>query len=218
MKFKLSTILLAIAILLAAVFVFWLATSPDSVGGSFSSYEVGPSGKLIVVSQKDWDTKGKVVHIGGHAYRVKFRSQRVAPMATSGPCYRVEGEVHGDAKLIDKVVQGLGHFKVCMQANDHTKILDAYTNASASHRETWMWQFQWLDTTKGAGVSTKWCLSPGEVGPCQAVEYRYWRFTFQWMQGVNVFGQTIGLHHKTLYIGCTLRAGTGGFQCGTGEA
>jgi hypothetical protein len=206
-------IIVAALLVFVAAVAFSACTSPDSVGGS-STY-TGDLGlaKLVVVSQKDWNNKGQVRHIGHHISVVRTR---VANRASSGPCYRVEAEVHGDARLIDKVVQGLGHFKLCMQANDHTKILDAYTGASSSHRETWMWDFTGVDETKGAGVSDHWCN--GGVGPCLPVEYRYWRFTFHWLQGVSVFGQTVGLHHKTLYVGCTLRAGGGGFHCGTGEA
>src|SRR5436853_287828 len=90
---------------------------------------------------------------------------------------RVDAEVHGDSLLIDKVVQGWDHFKLCMRAGDHTSVLDRYTGASPSNTESWLWRLDHVDVVKGAGVSTKWCLSPGEQGPCAPVEYRYWRYT-----------------------------------------
>jgi hypothetical protein len=189
-----------------------MITTPTTSGGSFTSYSVGPSSKLIVVSQQTWDRKGRIRHVDGSSHKVKSRTRTAV-----GPCYRVEGEVHGDSWAIDKVTQGLGHFKVCMKAGDHTKIADTGTGASSSHRESWLWGFESVDVTKGEGTSTTWCLDPGEQGPCLPVEYRYWRYTFHWKQGVSIFAQDVA-HHKTLYIGCTLRADPGGYQCGTGEA
>lgn len=200
-------VLLAIAVALIAIGL----TSPDSSGGSSSvTYNVPPEGKLIMVSQTTWNRKGRVRHIRHHINRTNLRTRAL----NVGPCYRVDAEVHGDSKVIDKVVQGFGHFKLCMRAGDHTKVNDRYSGASSSHRETWMWGFDHVEFVKGAGISTSWCNDG--VGPCRPVEYRYWRYTFFWKQGVSVFGQDIA-HHKTLYIGCTLRAGAGGFQCGTGD-
>ncbi len=205
--------ILVVLLLIALIVAFVAITTPSSSGGSVTY--VGPKGKiqtqsLVVVSQKTWNRKGQVRRIG-HGVTITRTRTRTA----SGPCYRLEAEVHGDSWAIDKVVQGLGHFKLCMKAADHTKVNDSYTSASADHRETWLWNFNGVDVTKGAGVSTTWCN--GGVGPCLPLEYRYWRFTFHWMQGVSVFGQDFA-HHKTLYIGCTLRAGNGGYQCGMGEA
>jgi hypothetical protein len=185
-----------------------------SVGGSSTSTYTGPvrTTSLILVSQKTWDRKGKVRHISGHAKMTKLASKT---LAVSGPCYRVDAEVHGDSRLIDKVVQGWLHAKLCMRADDHTKVLDKYTGSSSSHSESWLWGFDHVDTITGSGVSTTWCN--GGVGPCMPVEYRYFRYVFYWKQGVSIFGQDVA-HHKTLYVGCTLRAGHGGYQCGVGDA
>lgn len=221
---RLIGFLVAIAVI-GFILGYMFVTSPDAVGGSSTQTYTGPirTTSLVLVSQKAWKRKGAIRKIGHHAHRTnlkaKRRSSSAATMsgALSGPCYRVDAEVHGDSRLIDKVVQGWLHAKICMKPGDHTKIMDKYSGASSSHKETWLWWVGTVDEVKGAGVSTTWCLDPGEQGPCQAVEYRYWRYTFQWKQGVSVFGQDLA-HHKTLYVGCTLRAGQGGYQCGTGEA
>lgn len=204
-------LVLIVAVVVLALAVF---TTPTGVGGSSSSTYTGPvrTTSMVLVSQKAWNRKGAIQRIG---HGVTMTKTRIKGRALSGPCYRVDAEVHGDSALIDKVVQGFGHFKLCMQAGNHNRVLDRYTNASASHRETWLWWNGSVTEVKGAGVSSTWCN--GGVGPCQPVEYRYWRFTFQWLQGVSIFGQDLA-HHKTLYIGCTLRAGPGGYQCGMGEA
>jgi hypothetical protein len=208
---KRTVVVVILAVLSLGLLFYWL-TGPSSSGGSSSAYVVGPEGRMVVVSESTWNNKGEIRRIGHHVQRI---NSKALTRATVGPCYRVEAEVHGDARHIDKVVQGFGHFKLCMQAGDHTKVNDAYSSASSSHRETWLWSFDHVDLVTGAGVSTHWCN--GGIGPCLPVEYRYWRYTFSWKQGVSIFGQDIA-HHKTLYIGCTLRAGPGGFQCGTGEA
>lgn len=201
-------LLVALAVVVVAIAAFMIVTSPDQVGGS-STY-IGPpvhTTSLVVVSPRTWKRKGKVRHIGHGITVQRTRS--------SDGSYRVEAEVHGDSWAIDKVVQGLGHFKLTPKAGSHhTKVNDTYTSASSSHRESWLWGFDGVDTTTGAGVSTTWCN--GGVGPCRAVEYRYTRFTFHWKQGVSIFGQDVA-HHKTLYLGCTLRANYT-FHCGTGEA
>jgi hypothetical protein len=214
MKWSARKTLWLIVVLVLLVTGFLIATSPMSVGGSDTSTYTGPvhTTSLVLVSQRTWRRKGRVRHLGHHAKRTNLSPKT---RATSGPCYRVDAEVHGDSLLIDKVIQGWLHAKLCMRAGDHTKILDKYTGASFSHSETWAWWFDHVDEVKGAGVSTHWCN--GGVGPCQPVEYRYWRYVFYWKQGVSVFGQDVA-HHKTLYVGCTLRAGPGGYQCGTGEA
>lgn len=210
----LTVLVVVVALAAAAVAFLWITASPSGVGGSSTQTYTGPvrTTSMVLVSEKTWDRKGRVRHLGHHVSKTQLRSKS---RALSGPCYRVDGEVHGDSKLIDKVVQGIGTFKLCMKAGDHSKVLDAYTSAAPSHRETWLWNFDHVDTTTGAGVSTTWCN--GGVGPCPPVEYRYWRFTFFFKQGVSIFGQDLA-HHKTLYLGCTLRAGRGGYQCGTGEA
>lgn len=211
------TLVLVVVVVVALLAAYLIATSPDSVGGSSTVYKDQPIGlmSLVRVSQTTWDRKGRIRRIG-HSTQITRNRTRSLTRATSGPCYHVDAEVHGDSKLIDHVVEGWLHAKLCMRAGDHTMVLDKYTNASSAHKETWMWDFQGVDVVKGAGVSTTYCN--GGVGPCLPVEYRYWRFTFHWIQGVNIFGQTVGLHHKTLYVGCTLRAGNGGVQCGMGEA
>lgn len=203
---------LAIAVLLVVGFL--LVTSPDGVGGSSTQTYVGPvhTTSLVLVSQRTWKRKGKVRHVGHSAHKTVLKSKS---RALSGPCYRVDAEVHGDSLLIDKVVQGWLHAKLCMRAGDHSKVMDKYTSASYSHSESWLWGFDHVDEVTGAGVSTTWCN--GGVGPCPPVEYRYYRYVFYFKQGVSIFGQDIA-HHKTLYVGCTLRAGRGGYQCGTGEA
>lgn len=213
-------IVLVALLVVALVVAFIAVTTPSHTGGS-STYigppvhttskltHVGPirTMSLIQVSQRTWKRKGKIRHIGHHVTVQRVRS--------ANGSYRVEAEVHGDSWKIDQVVQGFGHFKLTPKAGTHhTKVADRYTNASASHRESWLWRLNYLNTTKGAGVSTTWCN--GGVGPCQAVQYRYWRFTFQWIQGVSIFGQDFA-HHSTLYIGCTLRANYT-YHCGTGEA
>lgn len=201
-------IVLVVLLVVALVVAFIAVTTPSHTGGS-STY-IGPpvhTTSLVLVSPKTWKRKGKVRHIGHHVTVQRTRS--------GDGSYRVEAEVHGDSLLIDQVVQGLGHFKLTPKAGTHhTKVSDKYTNASSSHRESWLWGFDNVDTVTGAGVSTTWCN--GGTGPCQPVEYRYWRFTFHWKQGVSIFGQDVA-HHKTLYIGCTLRANYT-FHCGTGEA
>lgn len=215
-------VVLLIVALIGAVIV--IVSAPSNTGGSTKYTKLSPvqttstltdvpirTMSLVQVSQKTWKRKGKVRHVHHHTSVTRLKTR-----ALSGPCYRVDTEIHGDSWAISHVLQGLLSAKLCMKAGNHSNVLDKYTSASSSHRESWLWQYQGVDEVKGAGVSTNWCN--GGVGPCAPVEYRYWRFTFSWVQGVNVFGQTIGLHHKTLFIGCTLRAGNGGFHCGMGEA
>jgi hypothetical protein len=213
MKVKWSYVVLALLLALALVIGYVAVTDPGSTGGSDSSTYLGPvkTTSLIVVSPKTWRRKGKVRRLGHHAKLTQLASKT---RALTGPCYRVDAEVHGDSWAIDKVVQGWLHAKICMRAGDHTKIADKYTAYSSSHSESWLWGLDHVDTVTGAGVSTTWCN--GGVGPCQSVEYRYFRFVFYWKQGVSVFGQDFA-HHKTLYVGCTLRAGAGGYHCGSGD-
>lgn len=211
-RMKIVWVVVALAVLTAA-FVF--LTTPTKTGGSVSGpISVGPEGKTVTeVSLWDWKHKYKVRTLH---HRVSMTKITARTRTNVGPCYRVDAYTWGDSWAIDKVVRGYGHFKVCMKAGDHHALIDKYSYASSGHSESWFWDLQGIEVTKGAGWSTTWCLDPGEQGPCEPVEYRYWRFTFQWKQGVNIVGQDVA-HHKTLYLGCTLRGEPGGYHCGSGE-
>lgn len=206
------TVIVLLVLVLLTMLAFLAISTPTKTGSEFHQVGiVNQAAEARPMRLKEWRRCCKIRDLDRrfHVERVRSLSR-----ASSGPCYRVEGKVDGDSLTIDNIVEGFGHFKLCVRAGDHTTVIDRYSGANQTHRETWAWDLKWVEVTRGAGVSTTWCN--GGVGPCKAVEYRYWRFTWQWMQGIDVFGQDVA-HHKTVYMGCTLRAGGAGWHCGAGD-
>lgn len=212
-----TLIILLIIALVAAFFV--IISSPmhqggsaRKVGGNLGVTFLGQPASARVITETTWNRKGKIRRWHHHFTRLSSAPTILA----AGPRYTIEGETHGDSWAIDKVVQGICHFHITMSSVDHDRILDKYSGASCDHRETWLWNLRSIDKVTGAGWTSTWCLDPGQYGPCKPVEYRYWRFTFRWMQGVSIFGQDVA-HHSNQWVACTLRGGGAGWSCNTGD-
>jgi len=198
------------AFMVALSLLNWLSkpvSTHEQISITTESPTLAPAEGMLVRRLAD---KGKITRV-----HHKIHLTRLSSRAT-GSCYRVDARVIGDNPLIDDIVTGTGHFHWCVNRLHPNRILDKYTYANKDHSESWGWELNNIELTSGMGWSTKWCLDPGEQGPCAAVQYRYWRFTFRWDRGISVFGQEIKMH-KTLYTACTVRGNPGGFVCGTGE-
>lgn len=217
-----KTVVVALVIIALTLAAFIIISTPMHQGGSAHK----TSGNLGLVlgtpaaahplhmTYEEWLRKAKVRSWHHHFERVSTSSRAI--LAAIGPRYTIEGETHGDSWAINKVVQGICHFHITMSPTDHRRIMDKYSGASCDHRESWFWGLRYIEKTTGSGWTSTWCLKDGQQGPCYPVEYRYWRFTFQWAQGVDVLGQDIA-HHSTQYVACTLRAGGTGWQCSVGD-
>lgn len=206
---KVLMIVAIVALLIAGIIII---SQPTDTRGEVNFTTESPHAML----RRSIREKVKITQV---RHRIRFRE--VSPAGgrarASGSCYRVDATVIGENKLIDEIVTGTMHAHWCVKAGNPNAIYDRYTYANSDHHESWGWTLDGIEVAKGAGLSTTWCLDPGEIGPCPAhVEYRYWRFRFGWERGISVFGQEFKMH-KHLYVSCTVRGDPGGYLCKTGE-
>lgn len=206
---------LAVAVALLLVLgLFIVLSNPSGTSGSVTFTTETPSVAPVGMLMSTRSTVRERVRITRIRHHIRFR--KIGSRST-GPCYRIDARVVGENGLIDDIVTGTGHFHWCVSSRRPVRIVDKYSYANKDHTESWGWSLDSIETTAGQGWSDKWCLEFGEQGPCQAVEYRYWRFTFRWSRGIDILGQELKLH-KVLYAACTVRGNPGGYHCGTGEA
>lgn len=219
-KRTLVVVLFIVLVLLA----FLAVSSPIRQGGSaHSTGDLGitflgqPAHAYAIHGtwpRRRWKHKGVVRHWHRHFSKTTTRS---LSRARVGPSYRIDAETHGDSWAVDKVVQGWLHAHITMSGRNHSKILNRYSGVAFDHRESWWWGLDDVSVTKNYGVSSTWCLSPGEVGVCKPVEYLYVRVNFDWQQAIFVEGIE-NPRHIHQYVGCTLRSGGAGWSCGTGSS
>ena len=226
MKVRWSLVLWTAAAVLAIAALAIALTSMNSTGESESFEKVPATGMVMskvtserVIGVEQWKS-GNITSSGTKTDfdgRVNRRHARLVQLdvGNTGPCYRVHKYKWGNSLTVSKIVLGIGHFHWCVGAQHPENVVSFDHNFEHSETSGQLWRLNWVETSSGGGTSSTWCSSDG-TGPCFPVEYKFWRFRYQFIRGATVAGIDLA-QHATFQIQCTVRGNSpnvkGNYEC-----
>lgn len=203
-------IVLACAVLLIVV-IAMLTTPLHGSSNQTVETEVSERGVTITapgMTRTEWNG-GSIRHHSHRTQVMKTSNLRArASLTATGPCYVVHRDEWGDSGTYQHVVRGTGHFHWCVGAQ-HPENIVSFSH-SFDHYESQLWRLNWVEESDGGGVSSTWC-TPNGNGPCFPVEYRFYRFRYQFVRGANIQGVDLQ-EHATFYVQCTVRGNAPGVK------
>jgi hypothetical protein len=201
---------LVIALLVLAIIGAYLLITTPSHGSSNQTVETEDR-RLVITSplgmtKTEWN--GGAIKHDSHRTTVSQTSSFRARLTATGPCYVVHRDEWGDSGTFEHVVRGTGIYHWCVGAA-HPENIVSFSH-SFDHYETQLWKLNWVETTAGGGVSSTWC-TPNGSGPCYPVDYKFFRFRYQYVRGANIQGVDLQ-EHATFYVQCTVRGNAPGVK------